>query len=223
MTNEGSLIPADVASSLPSKYSDEAFDKSASSGNFTPRLQLLTSNSGPCKDGEFPANHYALVKDSKNQDLGKEVDVVVLSWRPKAMDMSGDSIITSHDPESDTYQQIQTKSETKDSGCMWGPEFLVWIPSAKSYATLFFGGKSSRRVAPEVKGLMHKGATLGSKKIETPQYSWFTNTCQACSSPGDLPAMDEIKEEINKFENPPESDVELAEDDKESSGSDRAV
>lgn len=221
MTDETELT-TELATNLPSKYDDDAFSKMASTG-FLPRLQLMTSNSEACKSGEFPTNHYAQVNDSQNLDLGKSVDCLILSWRPKALDMNGEDIVASFDPESDSYADIQKRSEEPNSGCMWGPEFLVYIPQTKAFATFFMGSKSARRVAPAVKGLMYKAATLDSKKVETTKFTWFVPDVTPCQSPFDAPDMDEIKEQVEKFQNPPEPAVEVAGDDDGEDGSDRAV
>ena len=190
------------------KYDDKAFDATSSSNTYLPRLALLTSSSEACKSGEFMVNHFALQKDSQNIDLGTEVDILVLAWRPKAMDMSGDVIITSYESESESFRNIQAKADVKDSKCMFGPEFLVYVPKVQQFMTFFCGSKSSRREAAGVKGRMHKAATLKPKKCETKDYTWFVATAHDCSTPFNLPEMDAIKEQIEKFNNPPAPTIE---------------
>lgn len=191
------------------KYDDKAFESAAAGGKYLPRLSLLTSNSKACKAGEFPVNNYALTTGDINVDLGKEVDVLVIAWRPKAIEM-GEAVITVYDTNSPEWTRISEKSETKDSGCMYGPEFLVYVPSKKKFATFFLGSKSSRKEAPAVKAFLQGAATLKSKKIETPKYTWFCPQAVACSTPFDIPAMEDIKAELEKFNNPPAQEVEKA-------------
>lgn len=191
------------------KYDDKAFEKTASSGKYLPRLQLMGGSSEKCKAGEFPVNNYALVTGEVYTDLGKECDVLVIAWRPKAMEI-GDAIINSHDPESAEFKRIMDRADVKDSGCMFGPEYLVYVPAVKKFATFFCGSKTARKEAPAIKERMLSAATFKSKKIQTKDYTWYGPQCVPCSTPFDVPAMDLIKVELEKFNNPPADGVEAA-------------
>ncbi len=185
-------------------------------GGFLPRLQLMTSNSNPCKEGTFPTNHYALVEGSDNTDLGSDVDIIVLAMRMKAIDMSSeDDIVTVYDPKvnddgqpTGLFAEIQARSNESDSGCMWGGEFLVYIPSAAAFATFFMGSKSSRRSMPQIMSKMPGQVTLRAKKIETKKYTWFTPAITACSTPLEAPTEEQATREVTKFLNPPEVEKE---------------
>lgn len=97
----------------------------------------------------------------------------------------------------------------------FGPEFLIWIPGAnpQSFATFFCGNKTMRREAPNLRGLIGRAATLKVTLIETKKYSWHGPVVVPCSTPFDLPDMEEIKAQVSRFNNPPEQDVEKAEED----------
>jgi hypothetical protein len=203
----GDLITLDA--NQVSKYDDKAFDATSAGGKYLPRLQLMTSNSEKCKCGEFPINSYALVIGETYHDLGKEVDCLVIAWRPKAIEM-GDAVITIHDHTDPEYARIVAKSEEKDSGCMHGPEFLMWVPSKEKFATFFLGSKSGRKEAPAIRALLRQAATLKSKKIETPKYTWYAPQATPCSTPFKMPEMSDVMIEVEKFNNPPKSEVEKA-------------
>ena len=190
------------------KYDDADFDSMGSS--FTPRLQLMTAASELCKKNEFPMNHYAIVKDGKYQDIGEVIEVIVLAWRPKALDMSDPKgeIMSSFDLKDDEFKRIKLKSEGSDSGCMWGFEFLVYVSEHEAFATFFMGSASARREAPSMKSQMLKGATLKSRLIESKKYSWFAPVITPCSSPLEAPEQEKLEEEIEKFNNPPKDDRE---------------
>jgi len=206
MTEENALIP--LADLGVQKYSDEDFGKVAA-GKFLPRVQLMTSNSKDCKSGEFAVNHYALVKGKNLVDLTEKVDVLVIAWRPKAMDMS-DGVMVYHDPEHAEFKRIEEQSTQKDSGCMYGPEFLVYVPSIQEYGTFFMGSKSSRNESPAIKSLLGKAATLQSQHIKTPKYEWFSPQVIQCTAPFDLPDMEGLKAVANEFNNPPANETEVA-------------
>jgi hypothetical protein len=206
----GALINPDEVSSIPAKYDDEAFD-AATSAKYLPRLQLMTSNSGKCKSAEFPINHYAIVRDQNFEDLGKSCDVLVVDWRPKALEI-GEQIVSIFDHESPEFKRIQVEAEGKDSGCMWGPEFLVYVPASGVFATFFMGTKSSRRESPALKALLHKAATLTSHEIKTPAFTWYAPQVTKCTTEFDLPDKESLKEVVDKFRSPDATEVERVED-----------
>jgi len=193
------------------KYTEKDFDAAASSQSYLPRLQLMTANSSKCKGGEIGVNSYALVRDQDYKDLGKNVDVLLVTWRPKALE-TGEAVISVYDPQSADFQRIQAKSDEKDSGCMFGPEYLCWVPSKKTFATFFMGTKSARRESANVKALLKQAATLGSQHIKTPKYDWYAPKVQACSTPFEMPGKDELVEAVEKFNNPPVSEIEGVEE-----------
>lgn len=220
-------LPADVKSpvhenetvlvkleNLPiTKYADEDFSAAVSGGGYLPRIQLMTSNSELCKKGKFNVNNYALVRGGEVIDLGKEVDLLVLGWRPKALEI-GEVVISVYDTKSQEFGRIAAKSEGKGlTGAMYGPEFLVWLPSLKEFATYFMCNPTSRREAPNVKSRMLKAATLKSTMISSGGYTWCGPVCVACSTPFAVPDPDAITETLTKFNNPPASEIEKDEDD----------
>ena len=193
----------------PAPYDADAFKASTESGDWLPRLQLMTANSKECKGGKFPINHWALVRDQTFQDLGKSVDVLLIEWRPKAMEI-GEQIITCYDPKLEEFERIKKEAGVKDSGCMYGPEFLVWIPDAQAFATFFMGSKSSRREAKNVLALIKNAGTLKAKEITTAKYTWWSPIIEKCAGAFDLPDQELLVEQHSKFVNPPESEIERA-------------
>ncbi|MCK9460590.1 MAG: hypothetical protein M0R80_13205 [Proteobacteria bacterium] len=215
MSNETALVTIPT-NQLPS---DEIFAASTKAGDWLSRLQLMTSTSKECKKGKFPINHYALVDGQNMVDLGESVDCIVLGFRPKALDMSGEQIISLFRPKvvegevtDQAFKAIMDKSGEKDSQCMYGPEFLVWVPVSKQFATFFMGSKSSRREAAKLKNRIGFGATLGSILASNKKYEWYTPLVDNCSTPLDPPNADKMTAQLEKFNNPPESEIEVAEE-----------
>lgn len=204
--HDGELIKFDGENAV-SKYSDDDFALATKAGSFLPRLQLMTSNSDQCKktDG-FPVNHYALVRGKNLQDLGIEVDVLVVEWRPKALEM-GDSIITEFDPNSDEFKRIQDKTDEKDSNCMFGPEYLVFIPTIMEWATFFMGSKSSRNESGNMRTRLQKAATLKGQELSNKNFTWYSPSVGPCSTPFEVPSQEDIMEQRDTFLNPPEPEV----------------
>lgn len=198
MTTELSIF-----SNVPTNNDDKAFELAAGSGKYLPYLQFMTSNSEDCKEGKFPINHYAFVVNSTKHDIGQEVDVIVCGWRSKAARIKGDDIVSVYDVKHPLFAVLQAESEVKDSGAMYGVEFLIWLPSQKKFATLFMGSKSARKEAPNVRGYMHKSCTLKWKMIETAKYKWAAIAAHPCSAQLELPEEEALRTVIDQFNNPP--------------------
>ena len=194
-----------------SDLDDDVFSALAA-GAFLPRVQLLTSQSKLVKKGEFEVNHYGLISSSGILDLGSEVDVWVLGCRAKALSTL-DDVLYSYDIDSEIFKDIQSRVNEKDSGCMAGPEFLLYLPEQETFATFLMASKSAIIESSAVKARMGKTVTLKSKFIETKKFAWWAPTAMSCSTPLDKPKMDELKSVLDKFKNAPEMDVELAKEE----------
>lgn len=204
MTNE--LIPQDATSGALTQHSFN--DVASGGGGFLGRLQLFGSKSTACAEGKIPIGHWGEVNDDAITDLGEQVDVIIASWRPKAME-TGDDLVISHDPESDLYDSIKKRSFIKDSGCMFGPELLVWLPDQNKFLTYFASSKTARREAKKAEPLLGRAATFKCHLIKTPKYAWHGPLFVPCTTPLDVPDGELIKEEVEKFQNPPKSEVEI--------------
>lgn len=191
------------------KTDDALFDTIVTSAQYFPRLQLMSSQSAVVQEGKIPGGHYALVKDKALTDVGGEVDVLVLAWRPKALQTIGDSVIVVFKPDHSEFVRISEESANQDSGCMFGPEFLVWVAEKESYATFFMASKTARREAPNLKALIGSPATLGHKVIKSKKFTWIGPTAKQCSAPLSFPSIDEIKEQIAQFAEEAEKEPEL--------------
>lgn len=119
MSNELTL-PANIT---PSKYvlDDKTFSSISSGGGFLARLQLFGSNSDAAKEGKINMGNYGLVVAKEIEDLGKEVQCFILSWRPLALKIDAEkNVINVFDTNSQLFKDIQLQSEEQDSGCMFG-------------------------------------------------------------------------------------------------------
>lgn len=178
------------------------------SSDYLPRLQVVDSNSKVCKKKLAEAGNYALIRSEDDVvDLTNQIDVLLVHMRWTALDVNGETPVSSHDRESEEFQRIEEESSMPNSGCMWGPEFLLWIPSAKTFATFFCSSATSRREAKNIFKLLRQPATLKTHFIETKKYSWYGPLVTSCSTPFDIPPMEEIKTQAMKFANPPSRDT----------------
>ena len=191
----------------------DVFESMSDMGDaFLPRLQLFSGKTDACTEGRIPVNHYGLVDGDDIIDLDTEIIVAVLAARHKAMCTDGD-VQSSFDPNSELFKDFVARSSIKDSGCMYGPEFLVFVPSAGKFATYFMGSKTARREAKKFKPLMSKPAKLSSKPIEKGKFKWLGPVILPSDEVVDIPDMAKATAECEKFRNPPEDKVEAAPSD----------
>lgn len=219
MTDETQLSIPDDLKSLTT-VDDSVFD-SVSGKGFLPRLQLMTAASDLCKKKKFPSDHFGLFLGQDPTDLGEEVDVLILAWRPKAVDFGGETPLTTFDPKDQLFADIQHRADNvQNSGCMYGHEFLVWLIDQQQYATLFLGTKSSRREARAVRSRLFKTATLTSQVIEGKKFTWTSIQCGDCITQHAIPQDESFKtamvEQVRTFKSPPAQEVEIADSGDES-------
>lgn len=175
-------------------------------GDFLPRLQLFISNSDAVKAEKIPMNHYGLVKGQDIIPLGKEVDIAIIAYRPRAIDASDkNNVRVSSIPTSDLFREIKDRQDnTKNSGCLYGPEFLVWVPSQEKFATFLCGGRSTRNEARKINALMGKPATLKSRFVDNGTFTWNTPIVTQCTTPFMVPSREEINRVAEEFLHPKE-------------------
>ncbi|MEE9548746.1 MAG: hypothetical protein V3V68_05265 [Nitrosomonadaceae bacterium] len=212
MTNE--LVPKDLTGGSLTNHSFNDVAASLTKG-YLARLQLYGSKSDACAEGKIGIGRYGLARDDSIIDLGEELDVVIVSWRPKALQIAKDGILADYDPTSELYLKIKELSTVKDSGCMHGPEFLLWIPSQDQFATYHMSSKTARREAQKMEPLVGKAATFRCKLIDPPtsRYKWHGPVVTGCSTPLEVPSVKDIQEQVKRFQNPPKQEVELADED----------
>jgi len=222
MSDENALVPVDLTQ-LPSTQigSDMDFDAIAKSSDFLPRLQLFTKGKAINKKLVGPGNYGIPVSDDEVTDLGDEIDILPLARRPKAIDLKDkDNIVAVYDLRDPEFARIQTQSAEKESGCMYGPSFLVFERSTGQFLEFFCGTKSARTEAKRIypylpltqamidansalaEQMPHNAlpVTMKSRLVEKGQWSWHVPVAVKCSTPfTTLPPTEAIVEQITKF------------------------
>jgi hypothetical protein len=184
-------------------YDEKAFGQVSKNADYLCRMQLCGSNSNLVKKNKIAKGNYAYVITSEDfKDLGSSVDILPVCWRPKALDMSGDTPVSFFDPNSAAFKAVAERSGQTNSNCTFGPEYLVWIPSIKMFATLHWGSKTSRKDAKNIHALLQKPATMTHRIVENDKGQiWETFVISACSTPFEIPGKEEAMASITKFMN----------------------
>lgn len=195
----GDMIAADA----------ELLQDVASGGGFLPYVQLFTTKSDPVTDGKIAGGHYGIVRDQKIDDLGEEIDVIVLTVRPRAFEKAEDGEITvCYDKDDPEYARIAALQANKVIGRMVGPEFLIWLPAEACFATFFCGSptlkREARKFGPFLGG---RAMNLRTKICKNAKGKWHGPVVNACSATLEpLPTAEEAADQVEKFKNPPKQD-----------------
>lgn len=182
---------------------------------FLPRMQLFTSNSQEVKKGKITLAHYGLIKGKEKEliDLGKQVILAPIAWRPKSLDTKTDPVMAYHNPKSAEFQALKKRADDdNNSGCMYGPEFLVFLPD-HGFVTFFFGSKTARNESPKLRALLpvgtdvFKNALVTAQFIETKEFSWHGPSVMPTTQKIELPDIDVINSVASSFLKPKDSEI----------------
>lgn len=225
MSNQ--LTTLSSLTNLPVSATKTDLTKYGGDAAFLPRIQLVTKGKY-VDEGKIPSGHYGTPDgDEGIVDLGKCIDVIPFAARDKALDTTEDPPLAVFDPDDEVFQDIQDRAGEKDSGCMYGPSFLVFERNTGKFYEFFCGNKSARMESGKFADFMAVSGeqaeqfgitarppqplTLRAKHIKRRRYSWHAPKVTKCSTPfNNLPPVEKIVEEINKFLNPKTADVEVA-------------
>lgn len=218
MSSENSLIPVnELGIKTPDQLGGE-LETLTKTSDFLPQLRVYGSESGIVKEGGFPMGHLGLYYTAnKIIDLGKSCDVLVISARPRASIVTGDQPVSFYRFDSPEFQDILARAKNKEPGFLAGFEYLLWVPSIQKYGLFLMGNTTLRRESDKVKALIGRGATLEIKLIKTSKYTWHGIDVFPCNTPFEMPDMEELRDEVEKFNNPKDSQVELADDSTQTS------
>lgn len=226
--SDTALVPVNF-DQLPATQigSAEEFDDLAKGGDFLARLQLCSKDKY-VTGGLITAGHWGIPASADEiVDLGKSIDVIPLARRPKAVDLNDkDAIITSYDVESTEFKRIRAKAGTKNSGCMFGPSFLVYERSTSRFLEYFCGSASARNEAKKIYPFLAHTAediearklniephgslplTLNNKIAKKNDFIWHVPVVVACSTPFiNSPPRANIIREVERFLNPPTTEL----------------
>jgi hypothetical protein len=203
MSNELTTFHVDNLPAMSQEMFGQLAEVSKGS-DFLARIQLVTK--GKYVDtGKIAPGRWGVPQPGGEDivDLGATIDVVPFAARPKALDVSDKSaIISNYELNSPEFQRI--KNAPKNTGCMWGPSFLVLERNTGRLYELFFGNASGRSEAGKLRPFLPNPspspATLSIRYKKTPEYGWHVPVVTKCSEPfSDGPSGPEILAAINKF------------------------
>ncbi len=211
-----------------------ALDDLSQGSDFLKRIQLYSKGKHVDKKLVEAGNFGIPLSAEKITQLGETVDVLLIKRRAKAIDMSDlENLIITYDSTSDEFRRIEGESTVKDSGCSYGPSYLIFERVTGKFYEFFCGSKSARiessainTYLPVTEAMIEAGlteetkirgpkpCTLRAHLVETPRHTWHVPQSEDCLTPfAKLPTPEQIAEEVHKFRNPEEPEVEVVQKD----------
>lgn len=184
----------------------EDFDKVAAGKEFIPSVRLFSGKSEAVTTGLIPPSHWGVYRGKdKIEDLGQEIDCVPFAYRPKAMLIQNGTVsLTVYDQGSPDFTRLREMSLADgNSGAMFGPEFLMWVPKIKEFVVLHFAGKTARNTARALFPKMNTLVTMYSSVVKNSKYTWLAPQVKTCDVPiTAVPNPKELVSMIEFFKNP---------------------
>lgn len=115
-------------------------------GDYLAYLDFRSGKRAVVQNEGWPANTFALCKTGEATNVGNEFDAILLDVRPTAVDFNG-GVDKAHNPEGARFLEIKADTDDGISGNAYGPEFLVYLPEQKEFATFHMSSKSNRKLA----------------------------------------------------------------------------
>lgn len=201
MSSDNPLAVLGGAGAVSTRYEDDVFNDLTIQGGFLPRLNLYTGRSKIVEKALFKQNHYGVVvgKD-KLLDVGETPVIVPLAYRPMALDLREKKAVAYFDPSSAKFKEVKAESLVKDSKCMAGVQFLVYIQNF-GLATYYCASKSAKMLAPHIRKLMNQFVTLGSHTVESGDFVYRAPTVVLSNVQFEIPNMEEILAKRAEFVN----------------------
>lgn len=205
---------------LPQVYDNKQFQAVSQDKKYLPYLTLMSFNSDAFKSNPEKikvGNWYLVTGKDVMELIGPEFDAAVLAWRPKAVRI-GDEVLSYFHPENDEFQKIKdTALNTQGlSGCMFGPEYLLWMGNRQQFVTMYLSSTTARNEAPKIQQILDttKLVTTGIQLLENKKkgYKWHGPSFRPCSAPlASRPDQDEKFADVYKeFLTPKDAQVEAA-------------
>jgi hypothetical protein len=236
MSNELTTVNLEQLPAVGFNAASELLGELTRSGEFLDRIQLYTKGGAIDKDLIRPGHYGVPSGDDSIRDLGVEIDILPLCCRPKALDLRDkDAIVTNYDPTTEVFKTVKELGSTQNSGCMYGLTFLVFERSTGRFCELFCGTKSMRTESNKIVNFLplpedaarqleektgvhvephgSLACTLKAKYVTKRNYGWHVPVCVQCSTPfTNLPPIDRVRAEIEKFMSLADTTVEKVEE-----------
>ena len=202
---------SEISNMLPSATPVDVAKELGSTTGFLPYLVIVQGQSNlAAPPYSINQGHFALRRRKNDiEDMGAELDVYILDWRPKAMfsDRENNTIENQHDHENERFKEIQEAANVKVDGYFWGYEFLLLDCDSGEFMTLFCNNPTLRRASQEVLlPMIRNTVTIKAEPLDDGKYKWWGISCKESSAAlkNEL-GQEELLEVVKNFKNPPQT------------------
>lgn len=204
---------SDKASALLHVEDDGDFKSLAKNVSFLAGFKLFNAQSGAVMRRKIAAAHFGLVKGKDDiHDFGDSVDIIPIAHRFKAVLKHEGEYLSYYKRKSEPFLRAEAMAKAdKQSGCMAGIEFLIWIPELSVFSLWYCFTTSTLGAADSIQAQYLKPTTVKSRLVETKKFSWFEPEILRCSTELAPPTDEQLTDELTRFRNPKEATVEVDE------------
>jgi hypothetical protein len=180
-------------------------------GDYLRRIKLCADLTGEVKEKLAEVGDYFL---SGVENLGAEVEVVVVKARPHALqlvDASSKVGAESFDMADPVFQKIRQEKDEyptqQDPNNMYGYDYLLWLPEQQTFVTIFLCKQALYKSVPQFqKGLGRGLCVMGNREHpskKNPKITYRVPTLVVAESQAYTPpTLPELEHAIELFDNP---------------------
>ena len=181
---------------LPAEVTDKASDD-AQHTNFT-SLRLMGSKSNEVETGLVKPGVWAVIGSDEPQVLASSIVALVVHMRYRALDYSSKPVRCTTDLKDPMYAEIEANSSVKDSDCMAGPEYLLYLPETDSFEPYWLANKSSKFIHKKLLNAMRKAVTLKTV-FKQLKFNFWAPEVYSCDEVFEIPSDDRILAAVTAF------------------------
>lgn len=182
----------------------------AGSGDYLKRVKLCADLTAEVKSKEAAVGDYFL---QGVENLGAEVEVVVVKARPHALQLiQGSSKVGAESFRMDDpiFQQIRRDKDANPSqqepNNSYGYDFLLWLPESRMFVTIFLNKMALFKSVPAFNKTLGKFAIMSSREERSKKNQKITYRVPTITAQDDqsyaAPTPDEFKHALELFDNP---------------------
>ncbi len=185
-----------------------SFKENIQANSYLSYMKLYGSNTTEVKERKVPVGHYGFVTNQTITDVGETVVGIPFSWRWKAVDSRDGGYLVYYNSDSEQFKAVKALSTVKDSRCMYGPEFLIWLPDHQTFVAYHMNNESARRESENVLAMLGQLCLFSSRLASSKKYKWEAPVVTGCSTPAsNLPDPADLTRVVGSFVSPKDSEA----------------
>jgi len=187
---------------LLAKYStDNSKLLAATAASYLPYIIVTNGMSEVVKQGKVFPGKMARMKDQTGTELATPLNAIFCVSQPRAQQTTADGLSITTDSDSAEYKRIVAvvASNAKNTGAMYGADFLVWLPDHNEFVSMFFSNASTRRMIAATVGMLGKPVQITVGPASNSKGDWFIPVITPSTTPHAPFTAEQLDEAMAKF------------------------